>query len=79
MNRTYLTWVSKNKNTFMMVALLIGNVYQYMDRKVLEEEYKTDQKLRQGEIEKTTKEAIDYERQRSERYEILLNNLSKSK
>lgn len=73
----FLVWVSKNKEVFFLVVLLLGNVYQYIDRKSLETSYTESTKKLNEQIQQMNKESIEYERVRSEKLEFLLSNLSK--
>jgi hypothetical protein len=73
----FLIWVSKNKATFLLVVLLLGNVYQYMDRKSLETTDNEERRKLNDQIQQITKESVEYERVRSEKLEFLLSNLAK--
>ena len=78
LNEKFLVWVSKNKSTFLLVVLLLGNVYQYMDRRSSEDQYDTEKKALNEKIQQINTETLEYERMRSEKLEFLLNNLPKS-
>lgn len=73
----FLVWISKNKASFMLVVLLLGNAYQYMDRKKLEDDTNEEKKKLNEQIQQITKESVEYERVRSEKLEFLLSNLAK--
>lgn len=59
-----LAWISKNKMTFLLVILLLGNVYQYIDGA-----------SRQKNYEDYIKQQNEYWKQRSEKLEFLFNTL----
>jgi len=61
----------------MLVVLLLGNAYQYMDRKKLEEDTNEEKRKLNEQIQQITKESVEYERVRSEKLEFLLSNLAK--
>ena len=70
-----IAFISKNKNTFytfLILALISANVYQYLENR--REERALNQRLDQ-----LSQETIKYERQRSERFEFLLNALTTKK
>lgn len=73
----FLIWVSKNKETFFLVILLLGNVYQYVNRVSLEKDYADSTRKLNEQIQQINKESVEYERIRSEKLEFLLTNLSK--
>lgn len=73
----FLVWISKNKETFFLVVLLLGNVYQYIDRKSLEKDYAQERAKLNEQIQQINKESVEYERVRSEKLEFLLSNLAK--
>lgn len=71
-----LAFIGRNRYTFMLVVLLVGNVYQYIDNKSLVAMCSQEKKdLNQKIIDMQT-EATQYERQRSEKLEFLLNSLN---
>lgn len=73
----FLVWVSKNKATFLLVVLLLGNAYQYIDRKALEKDTSEEIKKLNDKIQEINNESVEYERVRSEKLEFLLSNLAK--
>lgn len=73
-NQKFLTWVSKNKTTFLLVVLLAGNVYQYTDGKASKDQYEAQIKALTDKLEQVTTETLQYERMRSEKLEFLLSN-----
>jgi len=72
-----LSFISKNKMTFMLVVLLVGNIYQYIDNKALVAQANDEKKELNQKIIDMNKEATQYERQRSEKLEFLLTSLGK--
>lgn len=64
LDKKFLTWIGKNKLTFFLVILLMGNVYQYMDRKNIQQRY-----------EDYIRQQNDYWRQRAEKLEFLFDSL----
>lgn len=75
LNEKFLVAVSKNKMSFLLVVLLLGNVYQYIDRNNVEAQYDDDKKKLNEQIQEINKESVQYERTRSEKLEFLLRNL----
>lgn len=73
----FLVWISKNKASFLLVVLLLGNVYQYIDRNTAEKDYNDQVRKLNDKIQEIGKESVDYERVRSEKLEFLLSNLAK--
>ena len=71
----FLAWISRNRVTFIIVVLLAGNVYQYMDRSAIETQSNADKKALNEQIQKLQMDAIDFERRRSEKLEYLINAL----
>lgn len=74
----FMGWVGNNKMTFLLIILLAGNIYQYIEggkreNAILDENRKLNQIIQDNE-----QKSIDYERNRSERLEFLLNSLSKA-
>lgn len=78
LTKEFLSFVETHKTTFLLVVLVIAIVYQYIDRARVENRYYEENKrLNEKNIELTFK-TLEYERERSERLEFLLNNLSKN-
>jgi hypothetical protein len=78
LDKGFITFVEKHKLTFLLVALLAANVYQYIHNSQVDQRFFDENKrLNEKNIELTFK-TLEYERQRSERLEFLLNNLSKT-
>jgi len=71
-----LGFISKNKMTFMLVVLLVGNIYQYIDNKAIVAQANQDKKDLNQKIVDMQREATEYERQRSEKLEFLLTSLN---
>lgn len=71
-NPKLLEWIGKNRVMAIMLILVAGNVYQYIDYKNYE-----------GQIRKESQEiynkSIEYERKRSEKLELLLTKLLNKK
>jgi hypothetical protein len=59
-----LAWISKNKMTFLLVVLLMGNIYQYIDKTSIQRSH-----------EEYIKQQNEYWKQRSEKLEFLFNTL----
>lgn len=78
LNEKFLTWVSKNRGTFLLAVLLTAVAYQYMDNKKSAGQYEETIKGLNDKIQQMSKESLEYERNRSERLEILLNSLPKN-
>lgn len=64
--------------TFLLIILISGNVYQYIERNNREDSFMEENKRLNQVIHDSEQRAIDYERIRSEKLEYLLSNLSKS-
>lgn len=77
LNSQFLGWISKNRATFMLVVLLSGNIYQYLDAKSAQDTCEVKMKDMGQKLEELNKENIEYERKRSEELQLLLSNLSK--
>lgn len=75
LTQEFLAWVSRNKVTFIIVVLIAGNVYQYMDRSAIEVQASADKKALNEQILKLSNDAIDYERRRSDKLEFLIRSL----
>jgi len=73
----FLVWVSKNKASFLLVVLLLGNVYQYIDRNTADKNSTEAIKKLNDRIQEISTESMNYERIRSEKLEFLLSNLAK--
>lgn len=73
----FLVWISRNKASFLLVVLLLGNVYQYIDRNNLDKDNSEEKRKLNDKIQEITKESVEYERVRSEKLEFLLSNLAK--
>lgn len=73
----FLTWVAKNKNTFILVALLAGNIYQYARNQEMERVHFQEEQRLNSLIKEIQTSAIEYERTREEKLEYLLNHLNK--
>lgn len=72
----FLDWAAKNKYTFILIALMGANVYQYIEcAKTAQVHRKELNDIYQQQISKD-KEQIEYERNRSEKLESLLNQFS---
>lgn len=72
-----LLFISKNRLTFVLVVLLVGNIYQYLQRNQAVTESNAQIKELNQKIQDRDKQSIEYERQRSEKLELLLHALSK--
>ncbi len=79
LDKGLMSWISKNKYTFMLVVLLAGNIYQYIDRKSSDNKYFEESKRLNTLIKDMGEQSLLYERQRSEKLEFLFNNLSHTK
>lgn len=71
-NPKLLDWVAKNRLIALVLLLMAGNVYQYLDYK------KYESQIRKESQEMYSK-AIEYERKRSEKLELLLTKLLNKK
>lgn len=60
----------------MLVVLLVGNIYQYIDNKAIVAQANQDKKDLNQKIVDMQREATEYERQRSEKLEFLLTSLN---
>jgi hypothetical protein len=78
LNEKSMIWISKNRSTFILVVLLSGNMYQYLDRKAIQRDSDLEKKNLNEKIQQISKETMEYERVRSEKLEYLLNNLPKT-
>lgn len=74
-----MTWIGKNKYTFLLVVLLLGNIYQYIEGRKLEVRCMEDTMKLNETIKKIGESALEYERRRSEKLEYIVNNLSNEK
>lgn len=75
LTQEFLTWISRNRITFIIVILTAGNVYQYMDRSAIEQQSNADKKALNDQILKLNMDALDYEHRRSEKLEFLIRSL----
>lgn len=75
LTQEFLAWISRNRITFIIVVLLAGNVYQYMDRSAIEQQANADKKALNDQILKLNMDALDYEHRRSEKLEFLIRSL----
>jgi hypothetical protein len=79
-DKGFLSFLSKNRSAFyvfLVVALMAANVYQYVEKSNADERNRIAlQKVNDQNLKLAT-DVLQYERQRSEKLEYLLNNLSK--
>lgn len=78
LSQEFLAWISRNRITFIIVALMAGNVYQYMDRSAIESQANSDKKVLNEQLLKSVNDAMDYERRRSDKLEFLIRSLPNS-
>lgn len=79
LNEKLPPWIAKNKALFIIIILIAGNVYQYLDRKSIEEvRDKTISQLN-VKVDDMNNKSIQYERDRAEKLQFLLDNLSRLK
>lgn len=78
LSKSFLSFVETHKTTFLLVILLMAVIYQYVDGQKRESRFfEENKRLNEKNIELTFK-TLEYERERSERLEFLLNTLSKN-
>lgn len=74
----FIAFVDNHKTTFLLIVLLAAVVYQYIDRAKIENRYfEENKRLNEKNIELTFK-TLEYERERSERLEFILDNLKRN-
>lgn len=73
-----MIFISRNKLTFLLVVLLLGNIYQYIEKTNIIKDSNQDKKDLNQKILDLNNQSILYERQRSEKLEFLLSNLAKT-
>lgn len=78
LSQEFLAWISRNRITFIIVALMAANVYQYMDRSAIELQASADKKILTEQLLKAVNDATDYERRRSDKLEFLIRSLPNS-
>lgn len=71
-NPKLLEWIGRNRVMAIMLTLVAGNVYQYID-------YKNYESQIRKESQEQYNKAIEYERKRSEKLELLLTKLLNKK
>ena len=77
-SKEFLSFVDRHKTVFLMVVFLTAIVYLYVDKNSSDNRYADEiRKLNEKNLELTIK-TLEYERERSGRYEFILNNLSKN-
>lgn len=72
LNPKFLEWMGKNRLMAVIIILTTGNVYQYLD-------YKNYESQIRKESQEIYSKAIEYERKRSEKLELLLTKLLNKK
>jgi hypothetical protein len=77
LDKGFVSWVAKNKMTFLMLILITGNVYQYVEKINSDNKFIDEQRRLNQVIQDMEQKSVEYERGRSEKLEYLLNNLSK--
>lgn len=76
LEKGFMTWVAKNKNTFILVILIAGNIYQYMQNIEAQKRTFVEEQRLNSLIKEIQNSSIEYERVRGEKLEFLLNHLS---
>lgn len=76
-NPKNLTWVSKNKTLALIIVLILSNGYQYVVKTKADEAHAIEVQNWAKELKVQTEKSLEYERQRSQQMEYLLNHLSK--
>lgn len=68
-------WIGQNRATFIIVVLLLGNVYQYYDNNTRSDRYQASIEQLNHKISEINKNSLQYERERSNSLESLLQAL----
>lgn len=74
-NEKVLQWINKNKITFIIIILTLGNVYQYLDAQKERIAYREEIKEERTKLDNATKNSLEFERNRSHTLEQLLNDI----
>lgn len=78
LSKGFIEFVEKHKTTFLLVVLLAANVYQYIHSSRIDQRFFDENKrLHEKNMELIFKN-LEYERERSEKLEYLLNNLTRN-
>jgi hypothetical protein len=72
LNTSILEWIAKNRMVAIIIILLAGNVYQYID-------YRKYEELIRKETHEFYIKSVEYERDRSQKLESLLTKLLNKK
>lgn len=75
LNKKVLEWIHKHKLTFLLIALLGANVYQFVHSSQERKEFRQQVEETNIRLEKANQESIKYERERAESLEKLLDEL----
>lgn len=74
-DKTLWEWIAKNRATFIIIILLAGNVYQYVDNTQREKRYEVSLKEANDKLSESNKNSLSYERNRSDVLSEILNTL----
>jgi len=74
-NEKVLQWINKNKITFIIIILTLGNIYQYLNSQEERALYRQEIKEERLKLDNSAKSSLEYERNRSHTLEQLLNDI----
>jgi len=74
-NEKILEWINKNKITFIIIFLVVANIYQYLDGLADRKEYREDIRVLNLKISTINENSLAYERTRSNSLEKLLYDM----
>lgn len=78
LSKNFVEFAEKHSKTILIIVLIAGNVYQYIHAHNIADKVSVEIKaLHDKNVELNIKN-LEYERNRSERFEYLLNTLSRT-
>lgn len=75
LNEKILSWISKNKITFIIILLSLGNIYQFIYNTKERKEYRQELKETHDELRKANESSLIFERDRSNTLEKVLQDM----
>lgn len=76
-NEKILQWINKNKLTFIIIILVLGNAYQYTNGVKERHLFREDLKEERLRSDNANKNSLEFERNRSSSLEQLLSDILK--
>lgn len=75
LNEKLLLWISKNRITFIIILLSLGNIYQFIYNNQERKELRQELREVHEKLENSNKTSLSYERDRSNTLEKLLQDM----